>query len=56
MVVQKNVERRKSERIILLGPDECQSSELRLDLGNLPGNSNNEDRLQVSKERIRIRK
>ena len=56
MVVQKNVERRKSERIILLGPDECQSSELRLDLGNLPGNSNNEDRLQVSKERISIRK
>ena len=56
MVVQKNVERRKSERIILLGPDECQSSELRLDLGNLPGNSSNEDRLQVSKERIRIHK
>ena len=56
MVVQKNVERRKSERIILLGPDECQSSELRLDLGNLLGNSSNEDRLQVSKERIRIRK
>ena len=56
MVVQKNVERRKSERIILLGPDECQSSELRLDLGNLPGNSSNEDRLQVSKERISIRK
>ena len=53
MVVQKNVERRKSERIILLGPDECQSSELRLDLGNLSGNSSNEDRLQVSKERIR---
>ena len=56
MVVQRNVERYYSERVILLGPDECQSSELHLNLGNLPGNSSNEDRFQVSKERIRIQK
>ena len=41
---------------MLLGLDECQSSELRLDLGNLPGNSSNEDRLQVRKEGIRTQK
>ena len=53
MVVQGNVRRQWSERVILLGPDECQSSKLLLDLGNLPGDSNNEDRLQVRKEVIR---
>ena len=53
---QRNVERHQFERVIFLGPNECQSSELRFDLGNLPGNSSNEDRLQVSKEMIRIRK
>ena len=42
--------------VILLGLDECQLSELRLNLGNLSGNSSNEDRLQVCKERIRTRK
>ena len=56
VVVQRNIERHQSERVILLGPDECQSSELRLDLGNLLGNSSNEDRLQVSKERRRTQK
>ena len=56
VVMQKNVRRYQSERVILLGPDECQSSELRLDLGNLPGRSSNEDRLQVCKEWIRTRK
>ena len=50
VVVQRNVERHQSEKVILLGLDECQSSELRLNLGNLPGNSNNEDRLQMYKE------
>ena len=39
--------------VILLGPDECQSGKLLLDLGNLLGNSSNEDRLQVRKEVIR---
>ena len=56
MDVQGNVRRQWSERVILLGPDECQSSELWLDLSNLPGNSSNEDRLQVRKEGIRTRK
>ena len=56
VVVQRNVRRYQFERVILLGPDECQSSELRLDLGNFPGKSSNEDRLQVCKERIRTQK
>ena len=34
-----------SERVILLGPNECQSSRHSIDLGNLLGDSNNEDRL-----------
>ena len=45
MVVQGNVQKQQSERVILLGLDECQSVKLLLDLGNLPGDSNNEDRL-----------
>ena len=56
MVVQGNVRRQWSERVILLGPDECQSSKLLLDLGNLPGDSSNEDRLQGREEVIRPRK
>ena len=54
--MQGNVRRQWSERVILLGPDEYQSGELMLDLGNLSGNSSNEDRLQVHKEVIRPRK
>ena len=38
------------------GPDECQSGKLLLDLGNLPGDSSNEDRLQMCEEVIRTRK
>ena len=53
VVVQGNVRRHWSERVILLGPDECQSCELLLDLGNLLGHSSNEDRLQMCKEVIR---
>ena len=53
MVVQGNVRRQWFERVILLGLDECQSGKLLLDLGNLPGDSSNEDRLQVHKEVIR---
>ena len=45
-----------SERVILLGPDECQSSRHSVDLGNLLGDSNNEDRLQARKKVIRIQK
>ena len=43
-----------SERVILLGLDECQSSKHSIDLGNLPRDSNNEDRLQAHKKAIRI--
>ena len=50
------VRRQWSERVILLEPDECQSGKHLLDLGNLPGDSSNEDRLQVHKEVIRTRK
>ena len=45
-----------SERVILLRPDECQLSRHSVDLGNLPGDSNNEDRLQACKKVIRIHK
>ena len=54
--MQGNVRRQWSERVILLRPDKCQSGKLLLDLGNLPGYSSNEDRLQVRKEAIRPRK
>ena len=56
MVVSGKSKRSWSERVILLGPDECQSSRHSIDLGNLPGDSNNEDRLQVRKKVIMIHK
>ena len=56
VVVQGNVQRHWSERVILLGLDECQSCELLLDLGKLPRRSSNEDRLQRCKEGIRTQK
>ena len=43
-----------SERVILLGPNEYQSSRHSGDLSNLPRDSNNEDRLQARTEMIRI--
>ena len=43
-----------SERVILLELDEFQSSKHSIDLGNLPRDSNNEDRLQAHKKAIRI--
>ena len=46
----------KSEEVILLGPDEYQPSKHPADLGNFPGGSNDEDRLQARKEMIRIQK
>ena len=46
----------KSEEVTFLGPDEYQSSKHSGDLGNLPGGSNDEDRLQVRTKRIRIHK
>ena len=44
------------ERVILLRPDKCQSSRHSVDLGNLPGDFNNEDRLQAHKKVIKIHK
>ena len=46
----------RSEEVTLLGPDECQTSKHPGDLGNLPRDSNNEDRLQARTEKIRIQK
>ena len=54
IVVSGKSRRPWSERVILLGPDECQSSRHSIDLGNLPGNSNNEDKLQTRKKVIKI--
>ena len=45
MVVLGKSRRPWSERVILLELDECQSSGHSIDLDNLPGDSNNEDRL-----------
>ena len=56
MVVQGKVRRQWSKRVILLGPDECQSGKLLLDLGNLLGDFSNEDKLQVHKEVIRTQR
>ena len=56
MVVSGKSKRLWFERVILLGPDECQSSRHSVDLGNLPRDSNNEDRLQAHKKVIRIQK
>ena len=44
------------EEVTLLELDECQSSRHPGDLGNLPRDSNNEDRLQARTEKIRIQK
>ena len=56
MVASRKGRRPWPERVILLGPDECQSSRHSSDLGNLPGDSNIEDRLQAHIEKIRIQK
>ena len=56
MVVSGKSKRLWSERVIVLRPDKCQSSRHSVDLGNLSGDSNNEDRLQACKEMIRIQK
>ena len=56
MVVSGKGKRSWSERVILLKPDKYQSSKHSVDLGNLPGDSNNEDRLQARTEMIRIQK
>ena len=56
MVASGKSERPRSEKVILLGPDVYQSSRLPGDLGNLPRDSNNENRLQAHTEKIRIQK
>ena len=56
MVASGKSGRPRSEKVILLGPDEYQSSRHPGDLGNLPRDSNNEDRLQARTETIRIQK
>ena len=45
-----------SEEVTLLGLAKYQLSKHPGDLGNLPGGSNDEDRLQARTERIRIQK
>ena len=56
MVMSGKSGRPRSEKVILLGPEEYQSSRHSGDLGNLPGDSNNEDRLQACTETIMIHK
>ena len=56
MVMSGKSGRSRSEKVILLEPNEYQSSRHPGDLGNLPRDSNNEDRLQARTEAIRIQK
>ena len=56
MVASGKSRRPRSEKVVLLGLDEYQSSKHSSDLGNLPGDSNNEDRLQARTETIKIQK
>ena len=56
MVASGKSGRPRFEKVILLGPDEYQSSRYPGDLGNLPRDFNNEDRLQARTEMIRIQK
>ena len=56
MVTSGNSRMPRSEKVILLGLDEHQSSRHSGDLNNLPGYSNNEDRLQTRTDMIKIQK
>ena len=56
MVASGKSRRPRSEKGILLGPNEYQSSRHSGDLGNLPEDSNNEDKLQARTETIKIKK
>ena len=56
MVMSRKSGRSRFEKVILLGPNEYQSSRHLGDLGNLPKDSNNENRLQAHMEAIRIQK
>ena len=56
MVASGKSRRLRSKKVILLRPDEYQSNRHPGDLSNLPGDSNNEDRLQTRTEMIKIQK
>ena len=56
IVVLRKSGKPRSEEVTLLEPDEYQSSRHPGNLGNLPRDSNNEDRLQTRTEKIRIQK
>ena len=56
IIAQRKGGRLKSEEVTLLGSNECQLSKHLGDLGDLPGVSNDEDRLQARTEMIRIQK
>ena len=56
MVASRKSRGLRFEEVTLLGPDEYQSSKHLGDLGDLPRDSNKEDRLQARTERIRIQK
>ena len=56
MIASGKSERQRSEKGIFLEPDEYQFSKHPGDLGNLPRDYNNEDRLQARTEIIRIQK
>ena len=56
MVALGKSRRPRSEKVILLGSDKYQLNRHSGDLGNLPGDSNNEDRLQARTETIKIQK
>ena len=56
MVASGKSGRPRFEKVILLGPDEYQSNRHPGDLGNLPRDSNNEDKLQAHTKTIEIQK
>ena len=56
MVTSGKSGRPRSKKVILLGLNVYQSSRHPGDLGNVPRDSNNEDKLQARTEKIRIQK
>ena len=56
IVVSGKSGRPRSEEVTLLGPNEYQSSRHPGDLGNLPRDSDNKDKLQARTKKIRIQK
>ena len=56
MVALGKSRRLRSVRVILLGLDEYQLNRHSGDLNNLPGDSNNKDRLQACMKMIKIHK